>query len=90
MLLAGLILSLLVLLIWRGAVASERWRRQNPGKSSLREKDHYIMNLVYYNREDPRFLLTGRSGGVTVNFGHPMAVLFAFLILILLTLRTFN
>ncbi len=55
--------------------AEQAWRMSNHGSTVINEKDHYYFLGLYFNRSDRRIFVSKKSGGgLTFNFGNPIAL----------------
>lgn len=70
------LLALLLTLFIYGSIASLKWRKQNHGRATINEYEHYYFRFFYFNPEDKRFILYKRAGGgYTFNFANPIGIL---------------
>lgn len=73
-----ILLSLFLILLIYGSIASLNWRKQNPGKTTINEYEHYYFRFFYFNPNDKRFILYQRAGGgYTLNFASPIGIMIA-------------
>jgi uncharacterized membrane protein len=77
-----IVVALIIILMIYGSIASLNWRKQNPGRTTMSEHEHYYFRFFYFNPDDKRFMLYKRGGGgYTLNFASPIAILIAVAIL---------
>lgn len=80
-----ILILLVTTLITVQVFAEQKWRRENPGRSTINEKDHYLLFGLYANKSDKRIFVSKRSGGgYTFNLGNPIGVLLCAILLSLI------
>ena len=70
-----ILVSLFIGLIGYQVWSEQVWRMDNHGSSVANEKDHYHFLGLYFNKSDKRIFVSKKSGGgLTFNFGNPIAL----------------